>query len=123
MNTDIKSGIGFLEELSAFASRIATFDQALYSVDFNSLCFGSFSVVMGNRKHRFKATWDGREFFLDVFKAVFSDSRSLPDWKHIRNRRIEPAPYKVIFAAIIDDIKGNLSNQPSQPIAGKPGSG
>lgn len=30
MNTDVKSGTGFLAELSQFAGRMATLDQALY---------------------------------------------------------------------------------------------
>lgn len=117
MNTDVKSGTGFLAELSQFVESMATFDQALYAVDFDSLCFGSFSVVMGSRKHRFKATWDGREFFLDVFMTDFQDSRNSSKWEHLRNRRIEPAPYEVIFAAIIKEMKENLSNQQIQAIA------
>lgn len=104
MNEDAESGLRFLDALNNFAERIKDIGLALYEVEFDSLCFGSFSVVFGKRKKRFKATWDGREFFLDLFQADVPDSRIPVDWKHASNRRLEPAPFAVIFDAIGEQI-------------------
>ena len=104
MNDDIQSSLKFVSALSEFSKQVGHKEMALYDIEFNSLCFGSFSIIFGKRKSRFKATWDGKEFFLDLFQSNFSDSRSSNDWNHLENKRINPASYQIIFQEILNEI-------------------
>jgi hypothetical protein len=111
MNTDMKSGMEFVGALAQFLKESASTGIALYEIRYDDLAFGSFVVVVGHRKRRIKVIWDGRDSFLDILGAEFSDSSSRPEWTGIENLTIEPPAYDVIFSKISDAVRQIAANQ------------
>jgi hypothetical protein len=70
----------FLSELAGLATRLAAAQIAIYRIEYDALHFGSWTIVAGKRHRRVKVDWDGKESYLGVSTASFSDAQSRPEW-------------------------------------------
>lgn len=69
---------------------------------YHALAFGSFVLVVGRPAKRLKFSWDGKEFFLDVFHAEGDASAVMGKWEHRENRRLGPVDPEELFRIMED---------------------
>jgi len=97
--SDAASALKHFDKIVAIARRAEEKAFAVFSHDYDYLCFGSFQLEVGTRKRRKRYSWDGKEGFLDIQTADFSDSRTPGRWTPVRNLRLEfsdAEPYRTI---------------------------
>jgi hypothetical protein len=64
---DAKLTLAHYRRIAALSERLASRGRcAIYRHQYDYLTFGSWQLVAGSRRRRFRFTWDGRDRFLDV---------------------------------------------------------
>ena len=78
---DVESSASFISALAGFSQRLAEAGNAIYSVDYDFLHFGSWTIECGTRHHRSLLQWDGGEFLISLSRCDVADSRAQREWK------------------------------------------
>ena len=94
MSSISSSATDHLQWLTALQSQLSVFNAAILEHKYFLLLMGSYTLVAGTTHCRLKFEWDGREFFLNIFKCACQSQGSPQKWNHIDNLRIAP-PEKV----------------------------
>ncbi len=90
MAIDGATNAAFLSALASLASRLLAKRIAIYRVEYDYSHFGSWTLVAGSRHKRVKLDWDGKESYLAVSTALFSDAQSPPAWKSTPGHQFAP---------------------------------
>jgi hypothetical protein len=75
------------------------------------LAFGSWLLVLGKRKYRFRFIWDGRDGILRTAKALIPDSRTIIKWEEISNAIDANQPDENILKVIEDFVRKQFQTQ------------
>lgn len=105
MSNDSKHTSNYFEQLNVLSSSLAALDIALYSNNYNYLSFGSWEVVVGFRKKRWRIQWDGKEFLLTIWQGDFSNSRSQVDWDEVRVSKAENSSTAELMEQVIQYLQ------------------
>ena len=108
MNRDANSFLEHSQQMYSLALSLAENGIAVYEHSYDMLAFGSWVLVLGRRKKRFRFIWDGRDGILKVEKALIPDSGTFIKWEEItlelENNRVGENSFK----SIEDFIKKNF---------------
>lgn len=110
MFTDAQSSVRHIEALLEMTQRLAASDIALYEHNYSFLDFGSWTIVAGKRKARVKFSWDGKDGFLTVEQASFSDSRELQKWEHVKTESIRVTQFSEALSAMETFLKQKFAD-------------
>jgi len=75
--------LGHVTALKELLEELAPLSVELQEHSYHYLSFGSWVIVAGRRKHRYRFVWDGKESYLSVSHSTFSDSQSVAQWKEL----------------------------------------
>jgi hypothetical protein len=97
---DKVSSVDHFQQVFSLARQLSDIGVAIYEHHWDSLTFGSWTIVAGSRHRRFEFSWDGREFSVSVSQCEFSDSRSHQCWSAPKSHTLpsdDPcAPFKYL---------------------------
>jgi hypothetical protein len=105
---------GFLEHSGQIHSLTASLSRdgiAIYEHSYDMLALGSWLLVLGKRKYRFRLIWDGRDSILKTEKALIPDSGTIIKWEEISNEIDTNHPGENIFKSIEDFIRKQFQAQ------------
>jgi len=71
------------ELLNNLASSCQEIGVTLYEHSYSYQAFGSWYVVVGKPHHRMRFSWDGKESYLGIGEAKFSNSSSPAEWEPV----------------------------------------
>jgi hypothetical protein len=97
INRDANS---FLEHSTQIHSLVASLSRdgiAIYEHSYDMLAFGSWLLILGKRKYRFRFIWDGRGGILKTEKTLIPDSGTIIKWEEISNEIDTNQPGENIF--------------------------
>lgn len=69
--------------LKELLEQLVPLNIELQEHSFDSLCFGSWVMVAGRSRQRYRFVWDGKESLLSVSSSTFSDSQSAAQWREM----------------------------------------
>ncbi len=69
------------ELLNKLATQLEIIGLTLYEHAYYYQVFGSWHVIVGKPHDRMRFSWDGKESYLGVTQAQFSNSNSIPVWE------------------------------------------
>lgn len=75
--------LSHITELKELLEQLVPLDVELQEHSFHPLSFGSWVLVAGRRKQRYRFIWDGKESLLSVSFSTFSDSQSAAQWNEM----------------------------------------
>ncbi|MFQ5850878.1 MAG: hypothetical protein ACE5JU_09855 [Candidatus Binatia bacterium] len=109
MNSISESAYRHIEHLEGLAEALRKDGIAVLEHSYHALAFGSFVLVVGRPMKRLKFSWDGKEFFLDVFYAEGDSSAVIPKWEHRENKRLGAIDNDELFRMIEDMSRREFS--------------
>jgi arylsulfatase A-like enzyme len=71
------------ELLKKLANECESIGVTLYEHGYNYQAFGSWSVTLGRPHHRMHFSWDGKESYLGIGEAEFTNSNSRSNWEPV----------------------------------------
>lgn len=90
------------QQLVDAAKRLAERGIEVYEHHYNNLAFGSWTVIAGKRHEQVRFVWDGRDGFLTISEASFSDSRSTPAWNTVKQTGINTQSGHEVWQVVVD---------------------
>jgi hypothetical protein len=90
--SDVSESQASVACLNRLVATLAKADIAVFSIAYDFLHFGSWTVEAGRRHHRILLQWHGRESTLSVSTTSISDARAQKQWKLVAEQRIEAQP-------------------------------
>jgi hypothetical protein len=100
MNSHSESALQHIRRLEDLAEALGKDGIAVLEHSYHALAFGNFVLVVGRPTKRLKFSWDGKEFFLDVFYTEGDASAVMGKWEHRENRRLGSVDHDELFRTI-----------------------
>ncbi|MEX0733055.1 MAG: hypothetical protein WD944_11730 [Steroidobacteraceae bacterium] len=85
-NQAIASSLSHVAALKELLEDLQNESVELHEHQYHYLVFGSWVIEAGQRKKRFRFIWDGRDSYLTVSTATFSDSHTHTEWNEMREQ-------------------------------------
>jgi hypothetical protein len=104
INRDADRFLEHSRQIHSLAASLSRDGIAVYEYSYDMLAFGSWLLVLGKRKYRFRFIWDGKEGFLKTEKALIPDSGTIIKWEEILNKIDANQPRENIFKLIEEFI-------------------
>lgn len=75
--------LSHITALKELLEQLAPSAVELHEHSYHPFSFGSWVIVAGRSKRRYRFVWDGKESHLSVSCSIFADSRSPAQWKEM----------------------------------------
>lgn len=111
INKDANSFLEHARQVHSLAAKISEDDIAIYEHSYDMLSFGSWLLILGKRKYRFRFTWDGRDGILKTEKALIPDAGTIIKWQEMPNDIETDQTGENIFKSIESFIKKQFKAQ------------
>lgn len=106
---DSTESVVFPEALADFARRLAENRLAVYSVAYDMLHFGSWTLEVGRRHRRIRLAWDGKESSLDLAVGSSGSSNVAVDWMSVSQSRLSARDHASVLAVAEELVLGQLN--------------
>lgn len=83
INRDANSFLEHSRQIHSLAVNLSQDGFAVYEHSYDMLSFGSWLLILGKRKYRFRFTWDAKDGILKAEEALIPNSRTIIKWKEI----------------------------------------
>ena len=111
INRDSDSFLDHFRKIYSLAVNLSDEGIAVYEHSYNMPAFGSWVLILGKRKSRFRFTWDGKDGVLKTEKAFIPDSRSIIKWENISLEFDTKSESENIFRSIEDFTRKKFEAQ------------
>ena len=112
INRDPDSFLEHSRQIYSLAESLSKDGIAVYEHSYDMLSFGSWFLILGKRKYRFRFTWDGKDGILKGEEALTPNSRTIIKWKEIALDFDTKSVGDNIFKSIEDFIRKKFQAQP-----------
>jgi len=112
INRDPDSFLEHSRQIYSLAESLSKDGIAVYEHSYDMLSFGSWFLILGKRKYRFRFTWDGKDGVLKTEEALIPDSGSIIKWEDISLEFDTKSEAENIFRLIEDFTRKKFEAQP-----------
>jgi len=111
ISRDPDSFLDHFRKICSLAANLSDQGIAVYEHSYHMLAFGSWVLVLGKRKSRFRFTWDGKDGVLKTEKALIPNSGLIIKWEDISLEFDTKSEGENIFRSIENFIKKKFEAQ------------